>query len=344
MIDRTIVIVNPNSKGGQTGKNWDSINSILKKYFGDDIDSVFTEKSGDGIRLAREYLEKGFKNIIPIGGDGMINEVSNGFFKVNISKNFNIKDIEGKDLSSFVHVDAINPEATLTLLPSGTRNVLIKSLNLPPDFEECCKYLSTSNTIKNIDTILAIVNDSNNENNYVHRFFLNAAEIGLGAEIIDRSKAVREKVSSSRLLSTVMGVVTTLPAYKSNTCDVIEGSAGSNKINNRILTNMTMGVISNGSYLGGGFQVAIKADMTDGLLDTVIIKNSDSFKILNKLVNIKKGEESIINENDIYYGQSQIVTLISKDEDSVSVSVDGEPIGTLPAFFQVFHQALKIRS
>jgi diacylglycerol kinase family enzyme len=96
--------------------------------------------------------------------------------------------------------------------------------------------------------------------------------------------------------------------------------------------------------LGGGFQVAIKADMTDGLLDTVIIKNSDSFKILNKLVNIKKGEESIINENDIYYGQSQIVTLISKDEDSVSVSVDGEPIGILPAFFKVFHQVLKIRS
>lgn len=131
---------------------------------------------------------------------------------------------------------------------------------------------------------------------------------------------------------------------KSNTCDVIEGSSDSNKINNRILTNMTMGVISNGSYLGGGFQVAIKADMTDGLLDTVIIKNSDSFKILNKLVNIKKGEESIINENDIYYGQSQIVTLISKDEDSVSVSVDGEPIGILPAFFKVFHQVLKIRS
>jgi diacylglycerol kinase family enzyme len=344
MMDRTIVIVNPNSKGGQTGKNWDSINSILKRYFGDDIESVFTEKAGDGIRLAREYLEKGFKNIIPIGGDGMINEVSNGFFKVNISKNFDLKDMENKDLSSFVHADAINPEATLTLLPSGTRNVLIKSLDLPSEFEECCKYLSTSNTIKNIDTILAIVNDSNSENDYVYRFFLNAAEIGLGAEIIDRSKTVREKVSSSRLLSTITGIVTTLPVYKSNTCEIIEGSDGSNKTNNRILTNMTMGVISNGSYLGGGFQVAIKADMTDGLLDTIIIKNSDSFKILNKLVNIKKGEESIINENDIYYGQSQTVTLISKEEDSVSISADGEPIGILPAFFKVFHQVLKIRS
>jgi diacylglycerol kinase family enzyme len=140
MTDKTVVIVNPNSKGGQTGKNWDSINSILKKYFGDDIESVFTEKSGDGRRLARSYLEKGFKNIVPIGGDGMINEVSNGFFKVNVDKNFDLKDFENKDLSSLIHVNIINPQATLTILPSGTRNVLIKSLNLPSEFEECCRY------------------------------------------------------------------------------------------------------------------------------------------------------------------------------------------------------------
>ena len=72
--------------------------------------------------------------------------------------------------------------------------------------------------------------------------------------------------------------------------------------------------------------------MSDGLLDTVIIKNSDSFKILYKLVNVKKGEESITNENDIYYGQSQTVTLISKDEDNVIISVDG----TLSEFFLPF--------
>lgn len=344
MVDKTVVIVNPNSKGGQTGQNWDSINSILKKYFGNDIDSVFTEKAGDGSRLARAYLEKGFKNIIPIGGDGMINEVSNGFFKVNIFKNFDLKESENKVLSSLIHVNVINPHATLTILPSGTRNVLIKSLNLSSEFEECCRYLSSSNNIKNIDVVLAIVKDIDNEDNYVPRFFLNAAEIGLGAEIIDRSKTVREKVSSSRLLSTITGIVTTLPIYKSNTCEIIEQSIDDNKIKNRLLTNMTMGVISNGSYIGGGFQVAFKADMEDGLLDTIIIKNSDSFKILKQLVNIKKGEESIINENDIYYGQSQIVTLMPKDEDKITVTVDGEPIGILPAFFRSFRQVLKIRS
>ena len=344
MVNRTVIIVNPNSNGGQTGKNWDSINSVLKKYFTNDIESVFTQKAGDGIKLARKYLENGYRNIIPIGGDGMINEVSNGFFKVNVSKEFDLKDMENEDLSSFVHVEAIDPEATLTILPSGTRNVLAKSLNLPSNFEECCKFISTSNTTKNIDTILAITKDSNNENNYTNRLFLNAAEIGMGAEVIDRSKTIRGKVNNSRLLSTFAGIVATIPTYKSNTCEVIERSINNNGKKNSITTNMTMGIVSNGSYLGGGFQVAIKADMTDGLLDTIIIKNSDSFKILSKLVNIKRGEVSIMNENDIYYGQSQTVTLISKDENNITISVDGEPAGILPAFFRIFHQSLKIRS
>jgi len=33
MKERTVVIVNPNSKGGQTGKNWDSINNILNIFW-----------------------------------------------------------------------------------------------------------------------------------------------------------------------------------------------------------------------------------------------------------------------------------------------------------------------
>jgi diacylglycerol kinase family enzyme len=342
MFERTVVIVNPNSKGGQTGKNWDSINNILKKYFGTDYEIVFTEKSGDGTDIATKYLEKGYKNIIPIGGDGIINEVSNGFFKLRVIEKFDLKDMENENLDLMLQLDKINPEAALIILPGGTRNVLAKSLNLPLDFEECCKTVTSSNDTKNIDIIGAIVKDVDSNSNYICRTFLNAAEIGLGAEIIDKSKAVREKISS-RLLSTFTGIVATLPIYKSNTCEIIERSIDDNKIINKILTNMTMAVVSNGSFLGGGFQVAIKADMSDGLLDTVVIKNSDSFKILNKLVNVKKGEESITNENDIYYGQSQTVTLISKDEDNVIVSVDGEPIGILPAFFKVFHQFIKIK-
>ncbi len=102
-------------------------------------------------------------------------------------------------------------------------------------------------------------------------------------------------------------------------------------------------MVSNGSYLGGGFQVATKADVTDGLLDTVVIKNSDSFKILQKLINIKKGDEAITNENDIHYSQSETVMWITEIQNNITVSVDGEPIGILPGLFRIHPQNLTIR-
>ncbi|VFJ15285.1 diacylglycerol/lipid kinase family protein [Candidatus Nitrosocosmicus franklandus] len=344
---KSIVIVNPNSKGGQTGNNWDSIKVILQKYFGNDLEFVFTEKSGDGTLFTRSYLEKGYENIIPIGGDGMINEVGNGFFK-NVDRDrlrkIDIMTVEYNEILALTELDKINIDATMTILPGGTRNVLVRSLGLPSDFEECCKYLSESSTTSTdfIDIISAVVRTSTEKAENQFRIFLNAAEIGLGAEIIEKGKMIRDQISS-RILSTITSVIATLPIYKSNSCQIIEGSTTSHKIVNSLTTKMTMGMVSNGSFLGGGFQAATKAEVSDGLLDTIVIKNSDSFKILQRLVNIKKGEEAMDNEEDIYYGQSQTVSWLTDYSNNITVSLDGEPVGILPAFFRVHPKCLKIK-
>ena len=43
----------------------------------------------------------------------------------------------------------------------------------------------------------------------IFRLFLNAAEMGLGAEIIDKSKLVRDQIGS-RIVSTITGIIATL--------------------------------------------------------------------------------------------------------------------------------------
>lgn len=346
MSGKSIAIVNPNSKGGQTGKNWGFIKDILRKYFGSDLEFVFTEKSGDGTIITRSYLVKGYKNIIPIGGDGMINEVGNGFFKNVRNEKFDSIDlmtVEYDKILALTELEQMDADSTLTILPGGTRNVLVRSLGLSQDFEECCKYVSDSSTAQLVDIISCVAKVST-ENFSGNRFrvLLNAAEIGLGAEIIEKGKMVRDQISS-RILSTITSIVATLPVYKSNVCQIIEGSTTSHKIVNSLTTKMTMGMVSNGSFLGGGFQVATRADVADGLLDTVVIKNSDSFKILQKLVSIKKGEEAIDNEDDIYYGQSQTVSWLTDFQSNITVSLDGEPVGILPAFFRVYPKCLNIK-
>lgn len=343
---KSMVIVNPNSKGGQTGKNWESIKKILQDNLGNNLEFAFTEKSGDGKDLARRYLKEGYDNIVPIGGDGIINEVVNGFFDVEQEgklENIDLNTVDYGRILALSDIKQINPESTLTILPGGTRNVLVRSIGLPPDFEECCKHLSNSTKIESMDVIGAVVKETpikDSKNKF--RIFMNAAEIGLGAEIIEKGKIVRDQISS-RILSTITGILATLPTYQSNICQIIEGSTTNKKIINSLITKMTMGTVSNGSYLAGGFQAATKADLTDGLLDTVVIKNSDSFKILQKLINIKKGEEAIANEDDIYYNQSETVSWLSDFQNNITVTLDGEPTGVLPAFFRNYPNHVKVR-
>jgi diacylglycerol kinase family enzyme len=349
--DDSVLIVNPNSNSGLTGKNWDSIYQTLCESFGKDMEAAFTKKSGDGTTLTRAYLKKGFKHIIPIGGDGMINEVANGFFEDSSSMDYNFNTKIQDNANSYLSLlplTPINPEAIMTVLPSGTRNVLIQSLNLPNDFKECCTALGNCKTTKKIDIIASLVTNSQNPSENVMRVFLNAAEIGIGAEIINRAKDVRNIVNN-RLLSTIASLITTIPTFKSDVCEISIGLNRENGIDDKVITKMTMGVIANGKFLGGGVQAATNANVNDGLLDIVIIRNSDGLGIVNEIINLKiddqsksEGEGGAIG-NNIYYTQSKNVSITSSGEKNIIVTVDGEPVGILPAFFKIFPSFLNIR-
>jgi diacylglycerol kinase family enzyme len=183
--------------------------------------------------------------------------------------------------------------------------------------------------------IVAIVTDKDNPSKIHNRVVLNAAELGMGAEIIDRSKRVRGKIKS-RLLSTMAGIVSTLPTYASNECDIVLDN------NQKVTSKITLAVIANGNFLGGGFNVAPRAKISDGKLDVVIMKNSGSFKMVEKLVEMK-GNSDYRREEDILYYQASQVAFLPKSR-NITVSLDGEPVGILPAVFKVYHNALTIKS
>lgn len=313
----TALIVNPNSCSGLTGKNWDELYAKMEKIFGGRIKVAFSKKSGDGTVLARDMLRKGFDKVIAIGGDGTINEVANGFFE-------DTTGVRGHKLR------LINPDAIMGVVPCGTRNVLVKSLGLPAGVAECCQNFVGGNPTK-IDVIAISATNPDNGFRLRPRIFLNAAEIGVGAEIIDRSKKVRSKIKS-RIVSTAAAIISTVPSYESNACDLfIDGRKKS--------TNMTMAVVANGKFLGGGFMAAPEASMSDGLLDLLVLKDSGSLKMLDEMANIKAGNYA--GEDNILYSKAKKV-LIKSMEREVTVTVDGEPIGILPATFQVFPKALTI--
>jgi len=296
----TVLIVNPNSCGASTGKNWESLYNQIKEILGENPEVAFSQKSGDGTTLTRDFLRKGFKKIVALGGDGTINEVANGFFE-EITLGNNSSNSKTEPASPILK--PINPEATMGLVPSGSRNVLAKSLDLPDGIVECCQRFVNAKPQK-IDVIAAVITTAaeapatasiDHPKEVSARIFLNAAEIGVGAEIIDRSKKIRDKIKS-RFISTISGVIATLPTYESNLCEVSVDDGRQS-----LRSKMTMGVVANGRYRGRGFKAAPQASVSDGLLDLTILKNSGSFKMLDEFVNMKGDADSTQEKNDIFY-------------------------------------------
>jgi len=213
---------------------------------------------------------------------------------------------------------------------------------LPEGIVECCQRFVNGKPQK-IDVIAAVTATAASVSTYSNdhskeataRIFLNAAEMGVGAEIIYRSKKIRDNIKS-RLVSTISSIIATLPTYESNLCNFSVDDGRQN-----ILTKMTMGVVANGRYLGGGFQAAPQASISDGLLDLTILKNSGSFKMLDEFVSMK-GDDGYKHEDDILYLQAKKVSIKSKERD-ITVTVDGEPIGVLPGTFQVYQNALNLK-
>lgn len=328
-----ILILNPNSQGGNTGKNWISTYSKVKEFLPRNHRIIFTKKTNDGIFDTRKLLRNGYKNIVAIGGDGTINEIANGFFNLQ-PQNRNIENLERFSFDD--KLKPINPNGVLYIVPSGSRNVLARSFGLKHKGVQALKRIKQMDK-RRMDAILAVITDKDTPSLTHKRIILNAAEIGVGAEIIDRSKRVRRKIKS-RFVSTIASIVATLPAYNSNECDiVIDGDK-------RISSNVTMAVVANGRFLGGGFKAAPRAKFSDGLLDIIILKNSGSFKMLDKLIELK-GTSTYKFEEDILYYQASEVKFLPKEKNvTVTVSVDGEPIGMLPAIFKSYHDALTIKT
>src|SRR5688572_5538162 len=74
---RTVVVVNPKSQGGATGKRWPELAARLQKHFA--FEEVLTQAAGDGTRCARDAIAAGVERVIALGGDGTISEVLDGF-------------------------------------------------------------------------------------------------------------------------------------------------------------------------------------------------------------------------------------------------------------------------
>ncbi|MCP4216172.1 MAG: diacylglycerol kinase family lipid kinase [bacterium] len=302
------VIVNPYSARGKTGDRWSDIKETIGHYF-DEFKFVFTEKPKQATEIARELLQDGFDLIIGVGGDGTLNEITNGFF------NHNSRQV-------------INEEAALGIIPSGTGSDFIRYLKIPGDFRKSVALIKNS-PIRKIDVGKLTFGGPGRESH--GRYFVNVADFGLGAEVIRNLSSVPSGKRGA--FSYYKGLLSTIKTYRSSPVRIVLD--GKEEISGKYL----IGAVANGPVFGGGMKIAPGALPDDGYFDLVLI---DDMTRIETIINSRHLYTGKLDKHPkVTIKRAKKITVTS--DEPVHIEYDGEMGEALPAEFEVLEKSLNFR-
>ena len=179
-------IVNPIAGNGYAKKHLDEIKNKIRES-GVDAEIAMTERKGHAVDLAVDFVDKGFKNIIAVGGDGTVNEI--------------VRSIIDRDI-------------TLGVVPAGTGNDFVQIPGFKGNFtEDDWKIFFTKNTVK-MD-----VGRCNGG------YFMNGMGLGFDAQVAAENYKDGEAVKSGGASKYLWHIIKTLLFYKEQPMySIIEGN------------------------------------------------------------------------------------------------------------------------
>ncbi len=306
---KTLVVVNPNSANGSTGRKWPEIRGALMEHIGS-FEEKFTAATGHATDLVREGLASGAERIICVGGDGTNNEVVNGFF-------------DG--------TTPIRPEAVLGFVPRGTGGDLRKTLGIGKELSSCLPVLAGGRTLA---ADLGVVKFTDARGEPVQRLYINITSFGIGGlvdkKVNESSKALGGKASF------FIGTLKALFAYRNKLVHLKVSSGGEAVLDeHRRINNVA---VANGQYFGGGMWVAPNARIDDGLFDVVVMGDMSKMDVIFKASRIYKGTHLALEEVEMVRGDH-----VEADCDQeVLIDMDGEQPGSLPISLDVLPKAITL--
>jgi YegS/Rv2252/BmrU family lipid kinase len=299
-----LLIVNPRSSGGAAGRQWRQTERRLRAIL-PPFDAAFTESPGDATRLAAEAVGR-YQVIVAMGGDGTTNEVVNG--------------LVGQD-------GAVASGVVLGVIPAGTGSDFLRSFGVPRSLEGAAGVIARG---QRRDVDVGRARFLSFDGAPTTRYFINEAEVGMGAEAC---QAVNR--SSKRFGAVVTfswAILVTMARYRDQPVSFsIDGGPAETVILNNAW-------IANGSYSGGGIRSAPSARPDDGLLDVVRIVHAGLLQRLRGLPKLRSG--AFVDLQHVDYRTARHVEVTAKTR--VPVETDGEPVGTVPATFDLLPTRLPV--
>lgn len=153
-----LFIVNPVAGNGKTQQLIPTIKNYFDKLNGIEYRIIVTQRVGHAELLAKEGVEKGYNNIISVGGDGTAYEIINGI--------------------------GLNSNVCLGLIPSGTGNDFVRMLDI--DTTNIYELLDVIIEGEYLETDIGYVNG---------RFFINYCSTGFDTLVVEESRKIKKYIS-----------------------------------------------------------------------------------------------------------------------------------------------------
>lgn len=302
------IIVNPHAASGKAMSKWVPVERMLyAKHVS--YSMAYTGHKRHAEVLAFEAAREGRRNIIAVGGDGSAHEVFNGIMKWC--------DENGADPSEF----------TIGVVPIGSGNDWIKSLNLSKNPGIVTQYIASRHSIKE-DVVKLTAADSSVS------YMVNIGGIGFDSHVCQLVNLQKESGMRGRriYLNALIRVVKRIKPIN------IKIIADGTEVFSGACYSVALG---NGQYSGSGMRQVPGALFDDGLADYMICPKIPVKTILSNLPKLFNGK--VFDIQGIIHGRAKTIEFVPLDGLSGDIfEVDGEIEGRLPMTLTVTDKQINV--
>jgi diacylglycerol kinase (ATP) len=245
----TVLLVNPASANGKTGKRWPE---IARAAYASGLrgEAIFSERPGQLADLAREAADNGATLLVVVGGDGTVHEVVNG-----------IPEREGVELA---------------LIPRGTGWDFARGHKVPKRLSDAL-LIAKEGQARPFDLGRATyVADGAQQS----AWFANMASVGMSGAVAAKANATTKALGAKTSYLYALGTV--FARWKNVQLRVRVDEEERNGL-------MEDTIVAVGRYLAGGMMITPDAEPDDELFDVLLIGDLTKTELVRVMPKIYRG-------------------------------------------------------
>jgi diacylglycerol kinase (ATP) len=214
--------------------------------------------------------------------------------------------------------------AELAVLPCGTGQDFGRTHGIPSSFDDAVR-VALGGERRTIDLGRVELQSGTS------RLFANVGSVGMSGAVARRANSMTKRFGGR---ATFFYALTREFLAWQNTHVVVELDDGVRREG-----PMHDVIVANGRYHGGGMKLAPDAGQDDGVFDVVTIGDISKFDFITTAPKLYSGR--YLSHPKVEHLRSSAVAISANEP--LPLEVDGEPIGTTPARFEVVPSALRLR-